>query len=365
MTSETTTPTERDPMQEAARQDRRRAFRVGLVSLIGLGILVALLVLTGPLAVVRGRNVSVDFAFAGPIKPGASVRISGVVVGAVQSVELLAGKDPAAGPEKMVRVHARIEERAASAVTTRARFRVTTLGVLGEHYLDVEPIAGGVVLVDGARVDGESIARADLLLARAARLLERADDLLPSSPEALALMKSAGSLLGRLDELLRNEGAAETTSELRALIADLRTVVHGAAIGIGDGTSLKRSMDRLPVVLDKAERLEDAVDPTDLGPLLRDARASLARLDRTLELVEAAPLLEPARQEQLRADVSSAMRSIDAVSRRADGLLQVVERGDGGAGQLFWDETAARDLRELLRGLRENPVRFFLGRGER
>src|SRR4051794_27116179 len=84
--------------------DRARAFRVGLLVVVSLAILTAILVVTGPLKIVQGDAVDVDFAFAGPIKPGASVRIAGIVVGAVQSVDLLAGQDAQAGPDKMVRV---------------------------------------------------------------------------------------------------------------------------------------------------------------------------------------------------------------------------------------------------------------------
>lgn len=351
-----------DPTREAARADRRRAFRVGLVALLSTAILASLLVVTGPLAVLHGRDLAVDFAFAGPIKPGAPVRISGIVVGAVQSVELLAGQDLAAGPDKMVRVHARVEERAMPVVTERARFRVTTLGVLGEHYLDVEPRPGGTPLPDGARVDGESLARPDLLLPRAAGLLERADAFLPSSPEAAELVRSLSSLLSRLDDVLAGDAGPGADDDVRGLLADLRALVRGAAVGIGDGKALRRSVDRLPAVLDKAEQLEDALQEGGAGALVGEARASLARLDRTLELVGDAPLLDRDKQEQLRVEVGAAMRSLDALSRRGDRLLRVVEQGQGGAGKLFWDESVAADLKAVLSGLRENPMRFLLGR---
>lgn len=359
-------PPDEAPSQDQRIAERRRALRVGTAVLVSIAILVGLLLITGPLVGVRGPAVRIDFTFAGPIKPGAAVRVSGVEVGVVQRVELLAGRDAHAGADKMVRLHARVEERARAVLTTRARFRVTTLGVLGEHYLDVEPVQGGVPLEDGARVEGESLARADLLLARAAGLLERADALLSSSPEALALMRALSSLATQLDAMLGQEASAEALREARALMADLRTTLRSAAVGLGDGAALKRSIESLPTVLDKTARLEDAalsaeILPT-LGPMLRDARGTLTKLDRTLELVAQAPLLEPGQQDALRRDVTAAMRAIDAVSTRAARLLHVVEQGKGGAGKLFWDEAAAGDLRAILHALRENPVRFLLGR---
>ena len=63
--------------EELTRRERRRALIVGGALLVSLGLLVVLVLALGPLRVVRGTDVDVDFTFAGPIKPGASVRLSG------------------------------------------------------------------------------------------------------------------------------------------------------------------------------------------------------------------------------------------------------------------------------------------------
>lgn len=354
------------------RTSSRRLARVAIVLGISVAILSALIIATGPLDVVGGKTVRVDFSFAGPIKTGASVRIAGVVVGAVRSVDLLYGQDAEAGPDKMVRVTAKLEDRAAAALSDKASFRVTTLGVLGEHYLDVEPVRGGTPLQDNARVDGIAGARPDLLLSRASGLLERAEELLPTSPEARELMKSMAALMARLDTLLgdgdggaTSPANAQAVDDVRALVKDLRTLIHGAAIGVGDGNALRRTLDRMPGVLERTEALEASLDDAQVAQLVVEARTTLSRLDKTLALVDAAPLLEPAKQEQLRVDVAAAMRSIDAVAKRGDRLLGVVEAKKGGAGKLFWDEQAADDLRAVLSGLRKDPVRFLLTPGER
>ncbi len=331
------------PLPPAPHDDRRRAVRVGLAFLASVAVLLALLIVTGPLAIVQGSTVRVDFAYCGPIKPGAAVRLSGVVVGVVHDVELLLGQDHAAGPDKMVRVAAKIEPRAMGALTDRARFYVTTLGVLGEHYLDVEPAVGGAPLTDGARVDGVTLARADLLLPRAAGLLGRADDLLPSSPEVLELLRAASSLVKQVDALLGNEAATQTAGELAAL-----------------AVAVRKSLERLPGVLERADRLAVGLDQAGLAELVTDARALSERLRTTLDRVDRAPLLDPDKQEQVRRELSAALVTIDEAGRRADRLMGAVETKQGAAGKLFWDEAAARDLGAVLRGLREDPVRFFL-----
>ncbi|MCC7112581.1 MAG: MCE family protein [Deltaproteobacteria bacterium] len=326
-------------------EDRRRAVRVGLAFLVAVAVLLGLLIVTGPLAIVQGATVKVDFAYCGPIKPGAAVRLSGVVVGVVQAVELLLGADTAAGPDKMVRVVARIEPRAMAVLNDRSRFYVTTLGVLGEHYLDVEPAPGGTALKEGARVDGVTLARADLLLPRAAGLLGRADELLPSSPEALELLRATSSLVKQIDGLLGDPKTSAAAGELQAM-----------------AVALRKTLERLPGVLDHADALVGSLDPAAMAALVADARQTAARVQKTLDRLDQAPLLEPDKQEQLRRELSAALVAIDEAGRRADRLMAAVEGKEGAAGKLFWDEPAAADLKAVLKGLREDPVRFLLER---
>ena len=336
--------------------DRRRAVRVGAIAVVAAFILVGAFLATGPLQVLTGNNVRVDFGFIGPLKPGASVRISGLVVGVVKKVELLAGKDADAGPTAMVRVHARVQDEVVHLVTDKAHYYVTTLGVLGEHYLDIEPVAGGVPLADNARVHGISLARADLLLPRAASLLEKADALVPSSQESRALMESAKQLMGTLDGLWRDEGETDKAAvEVHGLMADLRALVRGAAAGLGDGQHLRKSLERLPGVLDKAEQLEAQALAADLGKLLGDARTVLGRLDGTLLALEG-DAQDAAANNQLR----RTLISLDAAARRADRLLRMVEAHEGGAGMLFHDEDVAADLKAVLRAVRKDPLRFLI-----
>ena len=74
-----------------ADRARGRALRVGALVVLSLVVLLGVLVVTGPLRLLSGRRLSVDFAWAGPVKPGATVRVAGIVVGAVEGVDFLAG----------------------------------------------------------------------------------------------------------------------------------------------------------------------------------------------------------------------------------------------------------------------------------
>jgi ABC-type transporter Mla subunit MlaD len=342
------------------RRDRARALRVGAVVLLAGVVLVALLVVTGPLRVLSGRSVHVDFAYAGPIKPGAAVRCAGVVVGSVEGVDFLGGQDAAAGPSAMVRVRARIEDRASVVVTDRARFYVTTLGVLGEHYLDIEPVAGGKALDDGARVDGVTLARADLLLPRAAALLERANDVLDKTPEMLALLQSTSSLLKRVDELLGDPKNQRDLDHARSLLADLDRLVHGAAVGVGDGKVLRDVLSKLGPTLDDTRALEGELHKIDVVTLAKSGEKTLGTVDHVLAAVDGGLLTDNARQKELTQRLDTTLQALTDVSRRADRLLGVIESKQGAAGKLYFDDDVARDLKAVLRGLRDDPMKFLL-----
>ena len=361
----TTSPLPPEPLLIAPMQrelsDRARAVRVGVVLLVATAIFVGALALTGPLRVLSGPRIDVDFAFCGPIKPGASVRLAGVVVGVVEDVELLAGRDPAAGPEAMVRVKARVDGRVAHLLTDQTRFFVTTLGVLGEHYLDMAP-KNGRPLADGDRVDGVTLARADLLLPRASALLERADALLPGSPELQTLMTATSSLVQALAAILADDDARKTVDSdltaMRELVADVRALVRGARRGIGDGGALQQTLQALPPVLASTRALEDELLAAGVGATLGDVQRLAQQTRALLEKLESGPVGDVETQRQLARDLGVTLRALDAAARRADRVLGLIDEQKG-VGRLLQDDAFTNDVRSIVKEVRENPMQLL------
>lgn len=342
------------PSAGSSSLGRSVPWRTGALVLTSLAILLGILVATGPLRVFGGAPLTVDFAYSGPVKPGAAVRLSGQVVGTVQDVELLAGQDEAAGEDVMVRLQLKIQDRAWPAVTDRARFYVTTLGVLGEHYVDIVPQPGGKQLASNSRVRGQDLARSDLLLPRAAALLEIMSGLLDEGREdALGLVKKTTGLIDQLDGLLQSGSDAPVLVEARALMGDLSDLVGGLKAVVDDGKQLK-------TLLRRADRLAEGLESADLPATVADGRRTLGAVEGTLARLDRSPILVPERQEEVIRKLELLLVSLDAVSRRADKLLAQIERAEGGAGKAFHDEELVDDLKSLLRELRRNPLQILL-----
>jgi len=335
--------------------------RVGAVVSLALVVLLGLLAVTGPLAFFSGKRVRVDFAYAGPIKKGGAIRISGMVVGAVEDVEFLGGADPEAGEDVMVRVHARIDEKAERVVTDRARFYVTTLGVLGEHYLDIEPQPGGTPLADGARVRGVDLARSDLLLPRAAGLLELMRELLDEGrPDAMALVRHVSTLIARLESVLGKEGDPVLLADIGAAARDAREVLAALREALGDGQSLSRSLARADQTLGETTVLLRTLNEADLGNAIAEGRATLSQADKTLAKVDDSLLVDGKRQAELARTFEKTFFALEDVSKAATRLLLQLEKGEGAMGEAFQDDALVRDLKAVLRQLSTNPAGLLL-----
>src|SRR5512135_2138695 len=116
---------------------RSMEVKVGVLILVALGLLAGFVVVMGGLSFQQGYTVYVDFDNPGGLKTGAPVRIAGVKVGRVNSMEFRGGKLDAKNPDRqaLIRVVATVESQFRDAVHDDARWFVTTQGVLGEFYL--------------------------------------------------------------------------------------------------------------------------------------------------------------------------------------------------------------------------------------
>jgi phospholipid/cholesterol/gamma-HCH transport system substrate-binding protein len=157
-------------------KQRALEVRVGALILVAFAMLGAFVVVMGGVSFEPTYTVYVSFQNPGGLVEGAPVRISGVRVGRVDSLEFRGGLDRRAGePDSIIRAVTKIERRYQSSIHDNARWFVTAQGVLGEMFLAVDPGSPDrPVLHDGAVVRGISPPRLDLLLSESYELLHGA-----------------------------------------------------------------------------------------------------------------------------------------------------------------------------------------------
>src|SRR6204780_686477 len=121
-------------------QERSIEVKVGALILVSMVILGGFILVMGGLSFEKTYTVYVDFDNPGGLQTGAAVRIAGVKVGSVKTLEFRGGKlDPRTGRHVLVRADVEIEQRVRDSIHDDADFYVTTIGVLGEQFLAIDP----------------------------------------------------------------------------------------------------------------------------------------------------------------------------------------------------------------------------------
>jgi len=109
--------------------------KVGIVVAIAIMILIfsAFIVKEGELKGFRTKEytVKVIFNFVGGLKETAPVRLAGVKVGQVEKIRFI--------QEPLTQVEATISLKEAVQLRENAQFSITTIGLLGEKYIEITP----------------------------------------------------------------------------------------------------------------------------------------------------------------------------------------------------------------------------------
>jgi len=269
--------------------------RAGLFLILALGVLVigSLWVAGFHPGGAEKAAYEVLMKASGGVRQGDPVRVAGMDVGRVQGIELRPGVE---WP-----VLFRIGLDAQILITDAASARLTTDGLLGSPYLEIDPgpaaMSGLGELSDRAGVALDEVTvllqslseRTGPLLKRFEMLLS--DENLASISESLTAMRDtmqeAGprltSLMTRLDDLAIEleagiAGLPDLTADLQGLVEDLRT-----ALG-PDGERLASLLDSAGASVSSME-----MNKGELEAMVRDLRLATANLKAFTESIKERP----------------------------------------------------------------------------
>ena len=264
-------------------RERGLEFRVGLLIVIAGAILVGFVFVLGNFSLRSGFTIYLDYNYVGSLQPGAPIKLSGIKVGKVESVEFLGGEiDPKLGKRVQVRVTAWIEDRAHDAVRSDCEVFINTAGVLGEQYLEIvpgkdwdhPPIASGTVLHGMPWVHDPP--RTDLVVARLYEVLDGVAAVLHDDRDSIkTLLGNSASAVKELNDLL--VANRDKISELIASGADLAkqatTTLTKVNAGLGDGRPLAALLSDADATLQTARGTM-----TTLAPPAKDLMTDATRV---------------------------------------------------------------------------------------
>lgn len=335
-------------------QEKSIEVKVGVLILVSLGILAAFVLIMGGLSFEKTYTVYVDFDNPGGLQSGAPVRVAGVKVGKVAELAFMGGKvDPKTNRRTLVRAKLNIEARVKDSIHDDADFYVTTQGVLGEQFLAIDPGSPQKgVLAENTIVKGIDPPRLDLFLAKAYELLDTTMNGIRNNRELISdiATNTAGLLKGLNTTLTDNrERINRTMANLESLTAEANTLTVHARTQYVDNPKISRTIDNI-------DRLSTDIQK-DSGPMLKDARESLANLNRASKVIGGEE--ENAKLKKTIEDVAQLAARANATAADAQAIVQHIKKGNGTVGALVMDEAIYDDVQEMVRDLKHNPWKFL------
>jgi phospholipid/cholesterol/gamma-HCH transport system substrate-binding protein len=263
----------------------------------------------------------------------------------------------------LVRVRLSVEEQVASSLRKDARFYVTTKGMLGDPYLEVEPGVDPAAFDAQAMTFGIDPPRLDLFLADGFRLVRGLTILLERNEQNIdQLLGSSSRLLAAVDRYVADTDTDTDTDtdgldkarvtrvldNLEGLLSETRGLVQGAKERYVDDPKVARTIANLEELSGKLNR--------DIDPLVTDVRRALAVVERLGNTIG------PEEQKAIK----SALAQVDDIAARAtktlsavDAIVQKMKSGQGTVGQFVMDDEVYDDIKELIRDIKRNPWKLI------
>lgn len=201
---------------------------LAIVSFVGIVIFAYYMGLISPFS--NSNEIQIMYNYAGGIEAGSPVRVMGIKVGKVKSIDFLPEFKMPQGEEVKLRITISVDKKAWTSIRQNSKFFINLAGVIGEKFLEVTPGS-----LDSAELKSGDIVRGE------------------DPPRVDQLISQSYGLAGKIIELVeKNEGSI--TSVLTQL--DHLTTNFNKTLVLLDKTTKNKEISRL---LDNAVKISDDV----------------------------------------------------------------------------------------------------------
>jgi phospholipid/cholesterol/gamma-HCH transport system substrate-binding protein len=345
-------------------QLRWAELRVGvtvLVALVTLAVLIILMTRTSGLFTPKFHLIAY-FDDAGGLRPGAPVRLNGVDIGNVDSVRFLQSHAPTP-----VQVRMNISSKFLPGLHTDSTAKLTTAGVLGEVYVNIDSgfATGPRPQNDAVLPAKETIDLEDMVVAGQSTL-QNIQALINRVNNILTPIEQGRGSIGKLinDETLYNR--------LNSTLAELQSVANKVSSGQGtigkllnDDTlyvKANNSVDKLNKIMDGIEQGQGTAGKLVKDPsLYNNANQAVAKVNNLMDSVNQGKgaLGMMTRDEAF-------ARKLDDTMTRLNSLVTKMDTGQGTAGKLMNDPSLyvntnqmLVETRNLVSAIRQNPKKYL------
>ena len=327
--------------------------KIGVVAVGALALTAMLVVAVGGASGFAWERYELKTSFADVqgLKTGAIVRIAGVEVGKVTSVEL-------AGSGVDVGISIKKENR--SRVTSDSRASIGSMSLLGEPLIDVSPASTGTPLKDGDRL-------------QSVKPPVQFNDVAASANEgivtATALLKDIREGKGTVGKLFTDEALYK---ELNAFVQSANAVTDSINRGrgtLGKFTNDPKVYDQVSQAVENLQAMTARINAGEgsLGQLLKDDKLAKSLTATSTNVEQVTGRLT--RNDNTAGKLLTEKELYDRLNNTANHLDQLTKSlndGQGTAGQLLHNKemydnmnSAANELKGLIADIRKDPKKYL------
>jgi phospholipid/cholesterol/gamma-HCH transport system substrate-binding protein len=155
------------------KSDTAQKLNIGVMTLVAIVLFVAMVFAISKFNLIPQREIKIEFSFINSLEPGAPVRFAGARVGEIKRIELLTPEDRALYPKDPPYVHVFASVNKNVAIPKKTKALVTTMGFMGEKYLELMPESKSTdYLEDNGVLQGEDPIPMDTVFASAKKSLD-------------------------------------------------------------------------------------------------------------------------------------------------------------------------------------------------
>lgn len=304
---------------------RGEEVKLGALVVVAIVLFLTALVFVGGVNLLGKKQVTYTsyFKFAGGLEPGTFVRFGGLKVGAVDAAEI--------DPQDSTRIRVKLRVAAGTPVRTNSRARISTLGFLGENYVEISPgTRDAARLEPGSEIPALEIVQLAEVFNNVNNITVNANKLVNDIDERfLTLADNTHQLINNLNRLVGAENRQRLESALvntDALLAETRPHLKTTLTQL-DAASAKLgpTLDNANTTITQAKTLTG-----NMNSVVEENRQEIrqALLDLRAALTEAQCLMGNM-QEALasnRANLDEALENIRASSQNLKQFTDTIKQ---------------------------------------
>ncbi|MCK9265821.1 MlaD family protein [bacterium] len=379
--------------------------KVGFFILTALFALVLFVVIQAKGGKYRGYDLTASFDYVSGLEVGSPVRVSGVRVGEVKSIDIVYD----VAPKVLVKMKIRQDVK----IARYSRITIQTLGIIGEKYIEIAPSQKQEYISAGETVEGDNPLSLERIADVGQSIVVRFNDILGDVRNITGekdvqvnigrLVKGAASATERIDNFFEQmEGMAQELSETNKSIQDmvvtqtpkLEELVDNANLLLVSGKDkMELTMEdirALAVEGKKSGKMFDEISGAakefksvaeGMQVFIEDTskevkKTSLPIQEFFTKLQNEGLISELMKEKELLGQIKTEMtllqestsqfketaEKISLFSDELNKLLLNINEGKGSVGQFVSNEELYKEVLDFVKDIKANPWKLFIRR---